>query len=123
MMPPLVAAANDSTSTPNRSSRLRTPTVAPEMAKTKVPSRSRAISRVSKRHARVWKAPQDASAARARQLPGRDRCRDARLHHRQLVVGQGAVVLVAQPHLALQVGDDVAPEVDHGELLGHVDPA
>ena len=38
VMPPAVAAANASTSTPNRSRLFRTPTVAPLMANAKVPT-------------------------------------------------------------------------------------
>src|SRR5690606_39867847 len=49
-MPPAVAAANDSTSTPNRSSRWRTATSPPLMAKAKVPRKSiRATKRVMAR--------------------------------------------------------------------------
>src|SRR5690606_27736533 len=46
-----------------------------------------------------------------------------RSEDRQLLVGQDAAVLLPQPHLAREVRDDVAAEVDAGELLGHVDPA
>src|SRR6185295_3841473 len=46
-MPPAVAAANDTTSTPKRSRRCRTPTIAPLKANTKVPKRSSARTNVS----------------------------------------------------------------------------
>src|SRR5690606_33394982 len=46
-MPPAVAAANDSTSTPNRSSRWRTATSPPLMAKAKVPRKSIRATKVA----------------------------------------------------------------------------
>src|SRR5690606_11633242 len=47
MMPPAVAAANDSTSTPNRSSRCRTATSPPLMAKANVPRKSIRATKVA----------------------------------------------------------------------------
>src|SRR6478752_340197 len=45
VIPPVLAAAKDSTRTPNRSSRCFTPAIAPLSAKTKVPARSSTYGR------------------------------------------------------------------------------
>jgi len=53
-MPPAVPAANARTSTPNRSNPLRTPAVAPLMAKAKVPMKSMAVTKPEVMDVRRW---------------------------------------------------------------------
>src|SRR5687768_5513077 len=83
-MPPATPAAQATTSTPNRSSRLRTPWVAPLMANTKVAPRSSASNSMSGRLHRLhgWAEVAECDEGRGHGHGHVPRLAGLSLHHR-----------------------------------------
>src|SRR5262245_47436613 len=123
-MPPATPAAQATTSTPNRSSRLRTPWVAPLMANTKVAPRSSASSSMTGRLHRLRRRSEMAEWAHGKaQLP---RAAGFPVHHwpqASARVGAGRPDPPGGPAVGRRAGDALHPGMGpDGGALHHPDP-
>src|SRR5689334_20477620 len=117
MIPPKFAATNDSTRTPNRSSRRLNPAAAPLSAKTKVPHRS------STRTSVLTVTYRESSLIRLRGQPGLgrdDECLHTRLQRRVdhrskawIVIRRQLAEPAFRPRFRVQIGIRSADEPEH----------